>query len=112
MEGFSALKIADTNSNELDQFVAGATGHRKEHTIHYDYHFGGYARKKPQLIQFMNDFYAATGIPLDFVYTAKMVYGVLDLVEKEYFPKGSRLLIIHSGGLQGNRSLPKNTLAY
>lgn len=112
VEGFSALRIADHDNNELKQFIDDATGHEKAYTIHYDYHFGGYARKNPQLMRFMNELYAATGIPLDFVYTGKMMYGVLDLVEKGYFPKGSRLLIIHSGGLQGNRSLPKNTLVF
>lgn len=112
VDGFSALKIPDPNNNELQQFIDDATGHKKNHTIHYNYHFGGYARKNPQLIHFMNEFYTSTGIPLDFVYTAKMMAGVLDLIAKEYFPKGSRLLIIHSGGLQGNRSLPKNTLAF
>jgi D-cysteine desulfhydrase len=112
VEGFCALKIPDHHNNELQQFIDDTAGERKEHTIHYDYHFGGYARKNPQLINLMNDLYAATGIPLDFVYTAKMMYGVLDLVKTAYFPKGSRLLIIHSGGLQGNRSLPKNTLAF
>jgi 1-aminocyclopropane-1-carboxylate deaminase len=112
VEGFSALKVPGPGNNDLQQFIDNATGHRKDYTIHYDYHFGGYARKNPRLIRFMNDFYAATGIPLDFVYTAKMSFGVLDLVEKGYFPNGSRLLLIHSGGLQGNRSLEDGTIAY
>ena len=112
VEGFSALKIPDLHNNELQQFIDDATGSKKDHTIHYHYHFGGYARKNPQLIHFMNEFYAATGIPLDFVYTAKLMYGVLDLVKTGYFLNGSRLLIIHSGGLQGNRSLPAKTLLF
>jgi 1-aminocyclopropane-1-carboxylate deaminase len=110
VEGFSALKLPANNS--IEQFIQQATGRKDNYSIHYDYHFGGYARKTPQLINFMNDFYSQTGIPLDFVYTAKLLYGVLDLAGKGFFPNGSRLLIIHSGGLQGNRSLPKNSLAY
>ncbi|HSC36538.1 MAG TPA: pyridoxal-phosphate dependent enzyme, partial [Chitinophagaceae bacterium] len=76
------------------------------------YHFGGYARKNAALLAFMNQFYAHTSIPTDFVYTGKLLFAILDLVEKGYFAKGSRLLAIHSGGLQGNRSLPAGTLDF
>lgn len=77
-----------------------------------DYHFGGYAKKSPALLQFMNLFYQETGIPTDFVYTAKLFYAYTDLIAKDYFPKGSNLLVIHSGGLQGNASLPAGTLLF
>ncbi|MEO6316616.1 MAG: pyridoxal-phosphate dependent enzyme [Chitinophagaceae bacterium] len=77
-----------------------------------DYHFGGYAKKTAELIGFMNEWYATTGIPTDFVYTAKLFFAVSDLVKKDFFPKKSRLLVIHSGGLQGNQSLPGKTLAF
>jgi len=76
------------------------------------YHFGGYAKKTPVLLDFMNRFYDATGIPTDFVYTGKLLFATLDLVKKGYFPRGSQLLVIHSGGLQGNRSLPAGTLHF
>ena len=76
------------------------------------YHFGGYAKKTEELISFMNQFYLQNRIPLDFVYTAKMMFGVNDLIEKNYFPPGSRILCIHTGGLQGNQSLPKGTLIF
>jgi 1-aminocyclopropane-1-carboxylate deaminase len=76
------------------------------------YHFGGYARKTTALLDFMNYFYDATGIPTDFVYTGKLLFATLDLVKKGYFPRGSQLLVIHSGGLQGNRSLPAGTLHF
>jgi len=77
-----------------------------------DYHFGGYAKKSPVLLKFMNWFYLETGIPTDFVYTAKLFYACIDLIAKDYFPKGSNLLVIHSGGLQGNASLPPGTLLF
>ncbi len=80
--------------------------------IHYDYHFGGYARKSPLLFNFMNKLYADTAIPTDFVYTGKLFYAAIDLVNKKHFPAGSRLLVIHSGGLQGNLSLPGGTLSF
>jgi 1-aminocyclopropane-1-carboxylate deaminase len=80
--------------------------------LFYDYHFGGYAKHTPELLQFMNKFYLDSKIPSDFVYTGKLFYAISDLVEKKYFSPGSRLLIIHSGGLQGNQSLSKGTLIF
>ena len=76
------------------------------------YHFGGYARHPPELLDFMNRFYRDTGIPSDLVYTGKLFYATLDLVQKHLFPTRSRLLIIHSGGLQGNQSLPQGRLDF
>ena len=77
-----------------------------------EYHFGGYAKKTPELIRFMNSFYAQTGIPTDFVYTGKLFFACIDLIKKDYFPPGSSLLIIHSGGLQGNSSLEPQSLEF
>jgi 1-aminocyclopropane-1-carboxylate deaminase len=77
-----------------------------------NYHFSGYARNNASLFAFMNEWYAATGIPSDFVYTGKLLFGVIDLIKKGYFPEGSQLLVVHSGGLQGNRSLPEKTLIF
>lgn len=78
----------------------------------HDYHFGGYAKYQTLLIQFMNEFYAQTTIPSDFVYTAKLFFAISDLMGKNYFPLHSKLLLIHSGGLQGNISLPKGALIF
>jgi 1-aminocyclopropane-1-carboxylate deaminase len=81
-------------------------------SILHDYHFGGYAKRTEELIHFMNDFFRETAIPSDFVYTGKMVYAVMDLASKQFFPPGSKILLVHTGGLQGNRSLPKGTLIF
>lgn len=78
----------------------------------HDYHFGGYAKYDSTLLSFMNDFYRSTSIPSDFVYTGKLFYAIHDLASKKYFAPGSRLLVIHSGGLQGNASLSKGTLIF
>ncbi|MBE9007642.1 1-aminocyclopropane-1-carboxylate deaminase/D-cysteine desulfhydrase [Fortiea sp. LEGE XX443] len=67
-----------------------------------DYHFGGYAKVNDELLNFCQHFQQAHGIPLDYVYTAKMFYGVMDLLKQGFFRKGDRLLLIHTGGLQGN----------
>lgn len=65
------------------------------------YHFGGYAKVTEELIGFMNNFYNKQGILLDPIYTGKMVFGVLDLISKNYFPTDSKILLIHTGGIQG-----------
>ncbi len=66
-----------------------------------DYHFGGYGKITDELIAFMNEFSSNYKILLDPIYTAKMVFGVIDLINKNYFPENSKILLIHSGGLQG-----------
>jgi 1-aminocyclopropane-1-carboxylate deaminase/D-cysteine desulfhydrase-like pyridoxal-dependent ACC family enzyme len=60
----------------------------------------------------MNQLYTTHQLPTDFVYTAKMMFGVFDLIEKKHFAPGSNIVCIHTGGLQGNASLPKNTLTF
>ena len=77
-----------------------------------DAHAGGYAKYDKALLQFMNDFHAASGIPTDFVYTGKMMKAVYEMIGRGDFPEGSRIICIHSGGLQGNRSLPDGSLHF
>jgi 1-aminocyclopropane-1-carboxylate deaminase/D-cysteine desulfhydrase-like pyridoxal-dependent ACC family enzyme len=76
------------------------------------YHFGGYARHPQPLLDFMNDLYTHSHIPTDIVYTGKLFYAVYDNLRSHFFPAHSRLLIIHSGGLQGNRSLAPGQLLF
>ena len=76
------------------------------------YHFGGYARHPQTLLDFMNGFYRETSIPTDIVYTGKLFYALTQSIRQEFFPTQSRLLIIHSGGLQGNRSLQPGKLEF
>ena len=66
-----------------------------------EYHFEGYAKVSEELIQFINNFYQKYAIALDPIYTAKMAYGVMDLIANNYFPENSKILMIHTGGLQG-----------
>ena len=107
--GFSVLDLPDFE-NRIE-FLTGGTSHKKYSLIN-NYHFGGYAKKTYELITFMNKFYDAFSIPTDFVYTGKMMFGVFDLIKKKYFPAGSKILCIHTGGLQGNLSLPPGTLNF
>ncbi|BAY17670.1 1-aminocyclopropane-1-carboxylate deaminase [Anabaenopsis circularis NIES-21] len=75
-----------------------------------DYHFGGYAKINDELLKFSQQFHQTHGIPLDYVYTAKMFYGVMDLLQKEFFSKGDRILLVHTGGLQGNLARDQSAL--
>lgn len=76
------------------------------------YHFGGYARHPPQLLDFMNRWYRQTGVPSDIVYTGKLFFALWDSVSKDLFPEHSRLLVIHTGGLQGNLSIRPGILDF
>jgi 1-aminocyclopropane-1-carboxylate deaminase len=60
----------------------------------------------------MNDFFLRENIPSDFVYTGKMFYAAESLIASNYFASGSKILLVHTGGLQGNRSFPANTLEF
>ena len=97
--GFSSLKGAFL-SDVIRNFVV-----KTNWNINDSYHFGGYGKVNDELIQFLNSCYSQTSIPLDPVYTAKMVFGVLDLIAKAYFPSNSKILMIHTGGLQGIKGM-------
>lgn len=107
--GISVLK---NNFSVQDEIKALLPSAKQNFNVLHDYHFGGYAKYKTVLLQFMNQWFTETGIPSDFVYTGKLFYAVNDLVLNNAFPLQSRLLVIHSGGLQGNRSLSKGTLIF
>lgn len=111
MVGISVLKnnfsVEDEVKGLLDDKAAG-----KHFTILHDYHFGGYAKHPPQLLAFMRDTWYACRLPTDIVYTAKTFYGLQHLISTNKIPAGSRVLMIHSGGLQGNDSLQKGMLPF
>lgn len=97
--GFSSLK-GDFLSDVICNFVS-----KTNWKLNTDYHFGGYGRVTDDLISFLNQFYQKTNVPLDPVYTGKMMFGVLNLIEKGFFPKNSKILAIHTGGLQGIKGM-------
>ncbi|OSZ80350.1 hypothetical protein CAP36_03600 [Chitinophagaceae bacterium IBVUCB2] len=107
--GISVLK----NNHELDKKIRTLlnTDTASFQLIH-DYHFGGYAKYKPELIDFMNKFYQQTAIPSDFVYTGKLFFSIHQLAKDNFFMPGSKLLLIHSGGLTGNYSLKNGMLIF
>lgn len=93
--GFPALK-----GNFLTEEISSYTVKHNWKLI-TDYHFGGYGKVSEELIHFINDFRKKYHIPLDPVYTGKMFFGIFDLVKKGAFPQNSRILAIHTGGVQG-----------
>ncbi len=93
--GFPALK-GDFLNEEIRKF---ATNNRWE--LIKEYHFGGYGKITSELVGFINKQFLETKVPFDPIYTGKMFFGVIDLIQKNYFPKGSKILLIHTGGIQG-----------
>lgn len=101
--GFSSLK-GDFMDKEIQSLLEKyAIDPVCKYKVIKDYHFGGYGKFKPELIEFIHGFKKTTGIPLDPIYTGKMMFGLLDMIKKEMIPIGSRILALHTGGLQGIR---------
>ncbi|MDB9305199.1 pyridoxal-phosphate dependent enzyme [Nodularia spumigena CS-591/12] len=99
--GFLAEEIDNLLRNYLESELSVPNHSPAPWELMCDYHFGGYAKVNEQLLMFSKQFEQAHSIPLDYVYTAKMFYGVVDLLKRGVFPKGDRLLLLHTGGLQG-----------
>ncbi len=109
--GINVLKGYEAIENDIKQLLpSDFVSNNWE--IFNTYHFGGYAKKNDSLINFMNELWQTNALPTDFVYESKMMYGLIDLAKKGYFPKNSKVIAIHSGGLQGNLSLPKGLLHF
>ncbi|MFH1194422.1 MAG: pyridoxal-phosphate dependent enzyme [bacterium] len=109
--GFSALKNGNFLSDAVNKFLNDATLKSCNNwSIITDYHFGGYAKINHELVEFVNEFERANNIPLDYIYTAKMMYGIFDLARTGFFKNGSTIIAVHTGGLQGNLGM-KNIVA-
>ena len=91
------LKDGDFMEAEIANYVNDLSKLR----LHFDYHFGGYAKTTPELITFIKDFTGSTGILLDPIYTGKMCYAIFDLIAKGIIKKEAKILMLHTGGLFG-----------
>ncbi|MCF6349797.1 MAG: pyridoxal-phosphate dependent enzyme [Flavobacteriaceae bacterium] len=100
--GFSALKGDFLNNN-----ISNMVEEKANWELITNYHFGGFAKINNQLITFMNTFKKELGIALDPIYTAKLFFGIDDLIEKSYFKENTKILAIHTGGLQGIEGMNK-----
>jgi 1-aminocyclopropane-1-carboxylate deaminase len=94
--GFPALK----NYFGLSAIIENHTND-KNYDLMVDYHFGGYAKITDELVSFVNDFKLHFNVPLDPIYTGKMLFGIIDLIKKNKFKENDKILAIHTGGLQG-----------
>ena len=94
--GFSSLKGGGFLNDEVKKYVDHSNW-----SIQFDYHFGGYAKINLELVSFMNEFKRDFSIQLDPVYTAKMFYGIFDMIKNEQIRSNSTILAVHTGGTQG-----------
>ncbi|PSR55047.1 1-aminocyclopropane-1-carboxylate deaminase [Adhaeribacter arboris] len=100
--GFSALKGGKFLEADIAALVKEYNGQEYDNwQLQTDYHFGGYAKVKPELIAFMQAFKENHHIPLETIYTGKMMYGIYDLIRQDFFKAGNTIIAIHTGGLQG-----------
>jgi 1-aminocyclopropane-1-carboxylate deaminase len=107
--GIPVLKNEGTIHSEIAELLDDKNAN---FTLLHQFHQGGYAKTTPEQIEFMNRLWKHASIPTDIVYTGKVFYAVEQLMHANYFNPNSKVLIIHSGGLQGNRSLEKGVLAF
>ena len=107
--GIPVLKNEGSIENEINVLLIDKNS---PYTLLHQFHQGGYAKTNPKMIDFMNRLWDTEKIPTDIVYTSKLLFGVEQLIQENYFEKNASILVIHSGGLQGNRSLPSGTLKF
>lgn len=104
--GFSVLKNGGFLNNNVKNLLASSgKEHLSNWEINLDYHLGGYAKVTNELLEFCYEFSDMHNIPIEPIYTGKMLFGILDLVKQNYFPEYSQIIALHSGGLQGLKGL-------
>ena len=113
--GIPILKNEGTIETEIKALLESThnyTLHKNQFILLHHFHLGGYAKTTSDQFKFMNELWDTEKIPTDIVYTSKVFWAVDQLIKNNYFPPHSKLLIIHSGGLQGNKSLPSGVLHF
>jgi 1-aminocyclopropane-1-carboxylate deaminase/D-cysteine desulfhydrase-like pyridoxal-dependent ACC family enzyme len=106
--GFPALKGGEFLKKDISRLLNEYSSHYnvnkdyKNWDLITDYHFGGYAKVKPELIQFVQEFHQKHQIELDLIYTGKMLFGLYDLIQTTSSFNGKTIVVVHTGGLQGN----------
>lgn len=106
---FSVLKGGDFLKQDITQMI-GDSFMEQDLDLQTSYHFGGYGKYTQELLDFIIWFEETHHITIEQVYTGKMLFGLYDLIKKKYFPKGSTLVALHTGGLQGRlNTLPHTT---
>lgn len=103
--GFPVMKNGEFIHDEVRRFQSFFKEDTYTFKLMTEYHFGGFGKMSPELISFINGFYQKHQIPLDGIYTGKMMFGIYELIQKGHFPSGSVITAIHTGGVQGNAGL-------
>lgn len=103
--GVAVLKGEGYLEELVKQFLFKEQYSRLNWSINHHAHCGGYAKKNDELIKLCEEFEQDTHVPIEPVYTGKCVLGIKQLCERGYFQTGSRVLMVHTGGLQGKRAL-------
>ena len=101
--GFAALKGTHFLEHDVNKLLPDSSTGFCQWSINHDYHFGGFAKTTPELLEFINSFEHQTGVELEPVYTGKMMYGIYALIKQGFFAKDQRIIAVHTGGLQGKR---------
>ena len=100
--GFAVLKGADFLKTDVEKLISDYSGKNfRNWQINQNYHFGGYAKTNEELLRFVLRFREVNDIPIEPIYTGKMLYGIYNLAEENYFERGKTIIAVHSGGLQG-----------
>jgi 1-aminocyclopropane-1-carboxylate deaminase len=107
--GIPVLKNEGSIENEINGLLLEKN---RPYTLLHQFHQGGYAKTNSMMLDFMNRLWDTEKIPTDIVYTSKLLFAMEQLIQENYFEKDASILVIHSGGLQGNRSLPGGTLKF
>jgi 1-aminocyclopropane-1-carboxylate deaminase len=99
--GFSSLKGRGFLEKDVKKLIKNNL--LTNWSINFDYHFGGFAKTNDELLSFIEEFQTLNNIPLEPIYNGKMLFGLIDMIKKDYFKKGLKIIALHTGGLQGNR---------
>jgi 1-aminocyclopropane-1-carboxylate deaminase/D-cysteine desulfhydrase-like pyridoxal-dependent ACC family enzyme len=105
--GFSVLKGGEFLKKEVEKLLTSPAPDKNRDAppskgeLNSQYHFGGYGKYTPQLLKFIDDFEKQNNIPLEQVYTGKMMFGIYDLIQKGRFKRNETIVAVHTGGLQG-----------
>ncbi len=101
--GFVVLKGGEFMNSDIEKLMSNIKNNNVTYPIHFSlqttYHFGGYAKKTPELLAFINDFNKTYNLIIEPTYTGKMFFGLFDLISKGHFKTGTRILAIHTGGI-------------
>jgi 1-aminocyclopropane-1-carboxylate deaminase len=109
--GFSVLKGGSFLLNEVEKLIYETVGKKYNNwDVNLDFHFGGYAKINSELIEFIQRFQKISSIPIEPIYMGKLLYGVYNLILNQYFNSGMKILVIHTGGLQGLMGMKNKVL--